>query len=101
MQVKTNEDDSPWDPKQEDQKVDGSSKLYKDGIDQLERDTLRFLELCPDIKMADVKIATNVAFPFVHKSSEKALTKDDFEPENLAPLCLQLDNGHVTCTPLH
>ena len=41
MQVKTNEHDSPWDPKPEDQKVDGSSKLYKDGIDQLERDTLR------------------------------------------------------------
>ena len=43
MQVKTNEDDSPWDPKPGDHKVDGSPKLYKDAVDQLERDTLRFL----------------------------------------------------------
>ena len=57
--MKTNEADSPWDPKEGDQKVDGSAKLYKDGIDQLDRDTLRFLELNPDIEMANIKIATN------------------------------------------
>ena len=80
--MKTNEADSPWDPKREDQKVDGSAKLYKDGIDQLDRDILRFLELNPDIKMADIKIATNVAFPLAHESSERALTEVDFDPEN-------------------
>ena len=46
MQVKTNEDSVPWDPQQEDQRVDG--KNLKAGVDQLERDTLRFLELIPD-----------------------------------------------------
>ena len=47
LQVKTNEADTPWDPKPEDQKVDG--KLFKDGVDQLKRDVLRLLELTPDI----------------------------------------------------
>ena len=46
LQVKTKEANIPWDPKPEDQKVDG--KLFKDGVDQLERDVLRFLELTPD-----------------------------------------------------
>ena len=90
VQVKTNEDDSPWDPEPEDQKVDGSPKLYKDAVDQLERDTLRFLELTPDIKMANVKIATNVAFPLAQESSERALTKDDFKPENAKVLLEKL-----------
>ena len=58
--MKTNEADIPWDPKTEEQKVD--TKNFNAGVDQLERDALRFLELIPDIKMADVKIATNVAF---------------------------------------
>ena len=58
--MKTNEADTPWDPKpEEDQKVDGSGKLFRDGVDQLERDTLRFLELVPDIQMAKVRIATS------------------------------------------
>ena len=60
--MKTNEDNIPWDPKPEDQRVDGRN--LKAGVDQLERDTLRFLELIPDVKMADVRITTNVAFPF-------------------------------------
>ena len=90
LQVKTNEADSPWDPKGEDQKVDGSAKLYKDGIDQLDRDTLRFLELNPDIEMANIKIATNVAFPLAHESSKRALTKGDFEPENAKVLLVKL-----------
>ena len=80
--MKTNESDSPWDPKPEDQKVDGSAKLYKEAIDQLDRDTLRFLELNPDIKMSNVKISTNIAFPLAQELSERALTKHDFEPEN-------------------
>ena len=58
LQVKTNEADTPWDPKPEDQKVDG--RLFKEGVDQLERDVLRFLELTPDILMSNVKIATNM-----------------------------------------
>ena len=56
--MKTNEADTPWDPKPEDQKVDG--RLFKEGVDQLERDVLRFLELTPDILMSNVKIATNM-----------------------------------------
>ena len=88
--MKTNEADSPWDPKPEDQKVEGSAKRYKEGVDQLERDTLRFLELIPDIEMANVRIATNVAFPLAHESSERALTKGDFEPENAKALLVKL-----------
>ena len=86
--MKTNEDTVPWDPQQEDQKVDGRN--LKTGVDQLERDTLRFLELIPDVKMADVRIATNVAFPLAHESSDRALTKDDFEPENAKVLLEKL-----------
>ena len=90
MQVKSNEDDSPWDPDPRDQKVEGSRKRYKEGVDQLDRDALRFLELTPDIKMANAKIATNVAFPLAHESSERALTKGDFEPENAKALLVKL-----------
>ena len=86
MQVKTNEADTPWDPKAEDQKVDG--KLFKEGVDQLERDVLRFLELTPDISMSDVRIVTNMAFPLASEPSERALTKDDFLSKN-APLLLE------------
>ena len=86
LQVKTNEADTPWDPKPEDQKVDG--KLFKDGVDQLERDVLRFLELTPDIPMSSVRIATNMAFPMASEPSERALTKEDFLSEN-APLLLE------------
>ena len=79
--MKTNESDTPWDPKPElDQKDDG--KLYKAGLDQLDRDVLRFLELVPDIQMAKVTIATNVAFPLASKPSDRALTKDDFLADN-------------------
>ena len=85
MQVKTNEADTPWDPKPEDQQIDG--RLFKDGVDQLERDVLRFLELTPDIPMSDVRIATNVAFPLASQPSGRALTKDDFLSKN-APLLL-------------
>merc|ERR1712130_563829 len=83
-QVKTNEADTPWDPKPEDQKVDG--KLFKDGVDQLERDVLRFLELTPDIPMSSVRIATNMAFPMASEPSERALTKEDFLSENAPQL---------------
>ena len=88
--MKNNEDDCPWDPKPEDQKVEGSAKLYKEGIDQLDRDTLRFLELNPDIKMANFKISTNVAFPLAHDTSDRALTKDDFEPQSARVLLEKL-----------
>ena len=88
--MKTNEADTPWDPKPEDQKVEGSRKRFKEGVDQLDRDALRFLELTPDIKMANVKIATNVAFPLAHESSERALTKGDFEPQNAKVLLEKL-----------
>ena len=84
--MKTNKAETPWDPKPEDQKVDG--KLFKDGVDQLERDVLRFLELTPDIPMSDVRIATNVAFPLASEPSERALTREDFLSEN-APLLLE------------
>ena len=74
--MKTNEAETPWDPKLEDQKVSG--QLFKDGADQLERDVLRFLELTPDIPLAKVKIATNVAFPLALEPSDRALTNADF-----------------------
>ena len=57
-------------------------KNLKAALDQLERDTLRFLELVPDVKMAEVRIATNVAFPLARDSSDRALTKQNFEPDN-------------------
>ena len=86
--MKTNEDSVPWNPKAEDQRVDGRN--LKAGIDQLERDTLRFLELIPDVKMADVRITTNVAFPFAQESSDRALTNEDFKPENARRLLEKL-----------
>ena len=86
--MKTNEDSVPWDPEQEDQRVDGRN--LKAGVDQLERDTLRFLELIPDVKMADVRITTNVAFPFAQESSDRALTNEDFKPENARRLLEKL-----------
>ena len=82
--MKTNEADTPWDPKPEHQKVDG--RLFKDGVDQLERDVLRFLELTPDIPMSSVRIATSMAFPMASEPSEKALTKVDFLSENIPQL---------------
>ena len=84
--MKTNEADTPWDPKPEDQKVDG--KLFTDGVDQLERDVLRFLELTPDIPMSSVRIATSMAFPMSSEPSERALTKEDFLSKN-APHLLE------------
>ena len=87
--MKTNESETPWDPKPElDQKDDG--KLYKTGLDQLDRDVLRFLELVPDIQMAKVKIATNVAFPLAPEPSDRALTKDDFLTDNANVLLQKL-----------
>ena len=86
--MKTNADHIPWDPKPEDQRVDGRN--LKDGVDQLERDTLRFLELIPDVKMADVRIATNVAFPLAQESTDRALTSEDFKPENARGLLEKL-----------
>ena len=86
--MKTNEDNIPWDPKPEDQRVDGRN--LKAGVDQLERDTLRFLELIPDVKMADVRIATNVAFPLAQESTDRALTSEDFKPENARGLLEKL-----------
>ena len=65
-----------------DQQVAGSSKLYNEGVDQLDRDVLRFLELVPDVPMAKVTIATNVAFPLAQMTSDRALTKDDFVASN-------------------
>ena len=82
--MKTNEADTPWDPKPDDHKVSG--KLLKEGVDQLERDVLRFLELTPDIPMSSVRIATIMAFPMASKPSETALTKEDFFPENAQQL---------------
>ena len=78
--MKTNEAATPWDPQAEDQKDDGRN--FKAGVDQLERDTLRFLELTPDIKMDQVRTTTNMAFPLATESSDRALTNDDFLTEN-------------------
>ena len=86
--MKTKEANIPWDPKPEDQKVDG--KLFKDGVDQLERDVLRFLELTPDISMSKTRIVTNVAFPLALERSERVLTKKDFLSENAAHLLEKL-----------
>ena len=86
--MKTNEDSVPWDPKAEDQRVDG--KNLKAGLDQLERDTLCFLELIPDVKMADVRIATNVAFPLAQETTDRALTNKDFKPDNAIDLLEKL-----------
>ena len=86
--MKTNEDDTPWEENPRDQKVD--SKNYKTGVDQLERDVLRFLELIPDIKMAGVRIATNVAFPLASESTERAITAEDLLPENALVLLEKL-----------
>ena len=63
-------------------------KNYKTGVDQLERDVLRFLELIPDVKMAGVRIATNVAFPLAFESNETAITAEDLLSEN-APVLLE------------
>ena len=84
--MKTNEDNTPWEENPRDQKVD--SKNYKTGVDQLERDVLRFLELIPDIKMAGVRIATNIAFPLASESTERAITAEDLLSEN-APVLLE------------
>ena len=73
-----------------DQKVAGSSKLYNEGVDQLDRDVLRFLELVPDVPMAKVTIATNVAFPLAQMTSDRALTKDDFVASNAKHLLEKL-----------
>ena len=89
MQVKSNEDDTPWDPKPEDQRVDADN--FKLGLDQLERDVLRFCEMLPDVRMADVTITTNIAFPLAPRSAEReALTKEDFLPENAQNLLRRL-----------
>jgi len=67
------------------------SKNYKTGVDQLERDVLRFLELIPDIKMAGVRIATNVAFPLASERPQRparAITEKDLLSEN-APVLLE------------
>ena len=86
--MKTNEADTPWDPKPEDQKVDG--KLFKEGVDQLERDVLRFLELTPDIPMSSVRIATSMAFPMASEPSERAITKEDLLSENAPQLLAKI-----------
>ena len=89
FQVKTNERKKPWDPKPEDQKVDG--KNYRDGKDQLLRDALRFFELFPDIKTTDVRCHFSVAFPLASNSDEKeVLTKKDFEEEHQDKLLSKL-----------
>ena len=40
--------------------------------------------------MAEVRIATNVAFPLARDSSDRALTKQDFEPDNAKGLLANL-----------
>ena len=86
--MKTNEADTPWDPKPEHQKVDG--RLFKDGVDQLKRDVLRFLELTPDIPMSSVRIATSMAFPMASEPSDRAMTKEDLLHENAPQLLAKI-----------
>ena len=87
--MKTNESKRPWDPRPEDQKVDG--KNYKDGKEQLVRDALRFFELFPDIKTTDVKCNFAVAFPLAAKSDDKeVLTEEDFDEEHQDTLLSKL-----------
>ena len=87
--MKTNETKIPWDPRPEDQKVDG--KNFRDGKNQILRDALRFFELFPDIKATDVKCNFAVAFPLASKSDEKeVLTKEDFDEEHQDTLLSKL-----------
>ena len=99
MQVKTNEYNVPWDPKDEDQKVD--SRNYNSGVDQLDRDILRFLEMLPDLVMTNLKIVTNVAFPLAPEPDARALTKEDFEIRNARSLLekLGISLAQTVCKP--
>ena len=79
--MKRNETQKPWEPNQADQQVD--ARLYKEGLEQLCRDALRFMELLPDVVMTDVKIHLKLAFPLSQNpTSEDVLSKEDFEDEN-------------------
>ena len=79
--MKTNEDDIPWEPKQECQRVTAINA--QKGIDQLQRDCLRFLEIIPDVKINNnIQIKLKLAFPLAPKSNDDVLTKDDFEEGN-------------------
>ena len=79
--MKTNEDDIPWEPKQECQRVTAINA--QKGIDQLQRDCLRFLEIIPDVKINNnIKINLRLAFPLAPTSNDDVLTKDDFEEGN-------------------
>ena len=100
VQVKTNERKKPWDPKPEDQKVDG--KNYRDGKDQLIRDALRFFELFPDIKTNNVKCNFSVAFPLASKSDEKeVLTQEDFEEDHQDTLLAKLGISYLGEDDVH
>lgn len=80
--MKTNEVNIPWDPREDDQKVDKNNA--SDGIDQLKRDSLRFLEMFPDIKMGGaVNINLRLAFPMATNTQYRdVLIKKDFKEEN-------------------
>ena len=80
MQVKTNDIPITWDQKPEDQKVD--QKNCKDGREQLERDIIRFMEMLPDVKMRDVNIHYNLAFPLAGSRKEGVLTMEHFEDDH-------------------
>ena len=88
--MKTNEAKIPWEPKPEDQSVDG--KNYKGAKEQLVRDTLRFFELFPDIKTSDVECHFAVAFPLASRveGKEDVLTEEDFLEEHLGSLLSKL-----------
>ena len=79
--MKRNETQKPWEPNQADQQVD--ARLYKEGLEQLCRDALRFMELLPDVMMTNVKIHLKLAFPLSENPTcEDVLSKEDFENEN-------------------
>ena len=102
VQVKTNEVKIPWDPKEDEQKVD--PKNARDGIDQLQRDCLRFLEMVPDIKMGGaVTINLRLAFPLaLNTQYDDVLIKGDFKEENRDKLpdrlgiCTLSEEGNIT-----
>ena len=88
--MKSNEDDIPWEPNLEDQRV--ARKNAQKGIEQLQRDCLRFLEIMKDVKISNnINITLKLAFPLAPKSDDDVvLTKEDFEEENCDSLLVKL-----------
>ena len=102
LQVKTNEYKVPFECNEEDQTI--SKQNVKKGIEQLEHDILRLLELCPDVKAKEFdNIGTMLAFPLCKEKDERYLTKEDFlegnELQLLQKLGVPMDRLDTTPDP--